>query len=197
MKVIQHLWKKFKAQTTIEQANAIWQAVLASPEGDVVEVGSASGGTTIVLITAAKIMNKNVISVDPYPSELEGKVKHITEGLMNGLKEEFKNNILNGQYDNIVQINKSLPDCIDKIPDNLSVVFIDGLHEYDNVANEVDLLYQKLAFGGVMCIHDIKWKKGQLSATKEGAVCNILNKLKEYKFSYIDKSVDNLFIGIK
>ena len=41
------------------------------------------------------------------------------------------------------------------------------------------------------------WKKGQVSATTDGGVANILIKLKEYEFSSVNNSVDNLFIGIK
>jgi len=189
-------WKKFKAQTNRREAMELYNTVINTPLGDVVEVGSASGGTTIVLIGAAEEVNKTVYSVDPYPESFEGKVANYTPGLMKDFREGFKDNILTGQWKNIVQYNEDISGCIDKIPDGLSVVFIDGCHEYSFVLNEVELLFPKMVSGGMMCIHDIFWKTGQMSGEEKGSVEQI--KYQFYGNKFVDtRRVTSMLIGRK
>ena len=156
---IVELWSKYGAQTTLSQAEELYNAVLNTLSGDVVEVGSATGGTTIVLIEAAKQVGKFVYSIDPYPEDI------YTTTSISGYKEGFAKNILNGGHFNIVQYNQDLADCIDGIPDALSVVFIDGCHEFSFAKREYELLWPKLITGGLMYIHDIYWGEGQISLT--------------------------------
>jgi len=168
----------FSPQNTMEDIVELYNGVINSPEGDVVEVGSASGGSTIMLIAAAEEVGKMVYSVDPYPEELEGNATHYTSGIMRTFRENFKRNILNGKYKNIIQYNENIIFCIDKIPNKLSVVFIDGCHELSHVQTEVDLLLPKLAVGGRLYIHDIKLELGQISKTKETGLCQINDWIK-------------------
>jgi len=167
------LWREFEAQTTISQIYELYDAVLNTPSGDVVEIGSARGGTTIVLIEAAKQVGKFVYSVDPYPEEMEGKAYGYTPGLMNEFKERFTKNILNGKHLNIIQFNNDLAGCIDLIPDNLSVVFIDGCHEFSFVQKEYELIWPKIVKGGILYIHDIYWGDGQVSKTARGGLTGV------------------------
>ena len=46
------------------------RGILETPEGDIVEIGSAQGKTTKGLIKAAVRVKKHVYSIDPYPEEL-------------------------------------------------------------------------------------------------------------------------------
>jgi predicted O-methyltransferase YrrM len=162
----------FESQTSDEQSMELYNAILDTPPGDVVEVGSAAGGTTVVMIHAAMLVGKNVISIDPYPEEFEEKAQGYTKGLMAGYRDKFAINILN-RYDNIIQYNKSTEDCIEKIPDNLSLVFIDGMHELEFTKRESELLFPKLVKGGVMYFHDILFDHGQVTQIKGQGVWNI------------------------
>jgi predicted O-methyltransferase YrrM len=161
------LWSEFHSQASLIQVNELYNAVLATPPGVVVEIGSATGGTTVVLIEAAKKVGKQVISVDPYPEDMELIARDYYPGVMNEYKSAFKANILNGKYDNIVQYNQNLSECIDRIPE-ISVAFVDGLHELDNVKLEFELLWPKLVKGGIIYFHDMGFYRGQL--TDEGAL---------------------------
>ena len=172
------LHQQFEAQTSCIDALTIYDAILRTPSGAVVEVGSACGGTTIVMIQAARRRNKMVYSVDPYPVEFENKAASYKEGLMNEFKKKFRQNILNGQYKNIVQFNSDLNDCIDSIPKHLSVVFIDGCHEFEFLKREFDLLWPRIIRKGIIFIHDIQCEKGQLTGTDEGGLSNILKHVK-------------------
>lgn len=180
------LWQDFKAQTSIIHAEELYNAVINTPKGAVVEVGSATGGTTIVLIHAAKEVGKQVYSVDPYPEILEGVARDYNSGSMAEYKEAFKSNILNGKYDNIVQFNEDLSECIERIPE-ISVAFVDGLHELENVKKEYELLWPKLVKGGIIYFHDMGFYIGQM--TNEGA----LTKFPEWvnKGSVIETQITN------
>ena len=156
----------------------LYKAVLETTAGAVLEVGSWKGKTTLVLIEAAKQVGKHVYSVDPYPEELESKVEAYAPGICARMKGEFRRNVLNGEFDNITQFNNTLGDCIDKLPQELSVVFIDGLHEYGAVENELKLVYPRLVECGRVYIHDTSWAVGQLSGEKSGGVCNIKPMMK-------------------
>lgn len=187
---------KFKRETSAEEVYELYKCVLNSPVGDVVEIGSASGGTTILLLDAAQRVNKIVYSIDPYPVDMENKATLYNKGVMNTLKENFKRNILDGPYKNIIQYNENTEDCIDKIPKNISVAFIDGLHELSFVLNEVELIYPLIVNDGWLYIHDTNWKEGQLSKTKETGLHNIWNCLDKKMFKEI-KSVGSMFCGRK
>lgn len=174
------LKRKFMSQTTDVESLELYKAVITSVDGDVVEVGSAWGGTTIVLIGAAENVNKTVISIDPYPEELEGKSKDYPFGLCKELKETFAKNILNGQYKNVIQFNENTADCIGKIQNALSVVFIDGCHDLANVQDEIRLLLPKLAIGGLLYVHDTAMNSGQISGKPEDGLVHIYEWIKEY-----------------
>lgn len=163
--------KEMGSQCLESELTALFQAVLSTPAGAVIEIGSASGGTTFVLSEAAEIVGKTVYSVDTYPEELEGTASHYEKGLMKKLKRAFKRNV--GSRPNVIQINKTTADCISELPE-ASVIFIDGLHELTQIKEEFSLLLPALVPGGKIFIHDINWQAGQLSGTPEEAACHAI-----------------------
>jgi predicted O-methyltransferase YrrM len=156
------LSNEYKAQTSINQRAELYNAILDTPDGCVVEIGSASGGTTVILAEASKQVFKTVYSVDPYPEELEDVARDYYIGSMSEYKKAFKENILD-KFDNVIQFNEELKDCIGKIPDGISVAFVDGLHELSYVQLEYMLLLPKMVKGGIMYFHDMGFYIGQLS----------------------------------
>jgi predicted O-methyltransferase YrrM len=174
IKEVLKLHQKFEAQTSYMDALELYDAILDTPDGDVVEVGSATGGTTIVLIQAAKKVGKMVYSVDPYPEEMEDVADFYTSGLMAEFQRKFAENILTGEHQNIIQFNDDISECIKDLPQNLSVVFIDGCHEYDFVEKEFNLLWERVVPGGIVFIHDIESSVGQFSCTEEQGLDRVL-----------------------
>ena len=195
-KDVMRLRELFGGQATVGETTELYNAVISSPPGPVVEIGSASGGTTIALILAAEVVNKKVISVDPYPEELEEVAYCYPKGLMKQLKADFARNILSGGHKNIIQYNLDLSLCIDHIPDNLSVVFIDGLHEYANAMNEFTLLYPLVVKGGWIYIHDTCWGEGQLHRTVESSLARIPGQIDKSLFVET-KMMESMFCGRK
>lgn len=193
------LSKKFKTQSMVPEIIELYNAVLDTPKGDVIEVGSASGGTTIALIKAAEQVGKNVISIDPYPESLEEVASHYVKGITSQLKNEFKQNILTGEYKNIIQYNETTKDCIDKLPKKISMVFIDGLHELSYALSEFGLLFPLVVPAGRIYMHDTKggdWSTGQLSGKPEEGLTHLWDILDKDAFSEI-KAVGSLFCGRK
>jgi len=190
------LWKEFEGQTDPTEGVELYNAVINTPPGAVVEVGSASGGTTIILIKAAELVGKMVYSIDIYPEELEGKALHCPPGLMRALKDKFKKNILNGDYKNIIQFNTDVKGSISKLPKELSVVFIDGCHEFSFVQEEFNLLYPLVIAGGWIFIHDTTWELGQISLTEETALKQVWHRINKELFSEIKKE-GSMFCGRK
>jgi len=175
IKIIAGALKKaamYHSQANPTELLALFKATLTTPGKIVVEVGSATGGTTVLLIKASNLVGKSVISIDPYPESIEGAVGYPT-GTVSFFRQGFKENILDNGYKNITQINETTEDCIGQIPDNLSVVFIDGFHEYESVKREYELLFPKVTDDGLMFIHDVNWKIGQKSNSLQGGVANI------------------------
>ena len=142
------------------ECEALFEAVLSTPPGDIVEVGSAWGGSTLYLAEAALLTReKRVISVDPYPEELEGTKQEIgwyQKGMCARMKQSFKENVLD-KYLNVEQYNTDINGCIAKIPDGLSVVFIDGRHDGDYSRIDYEALFPKIRVGGMMIMHDMCW----------------------------------------
>jgi len=164
--------------TKPSESSELKRAVIETPVGDVLEIGSASGKTTLVLIDAATIVGKHVYTVDPYPDELEDVAKFYYRGLCAGNRRKFQEAVLNGRFNNVTQFNDALVNCIERLPEELSVVFVDGLHEYSVVETELKLVYPKVVEGGRVYIHDTSWEVGQLSGEKSGGVCNIKPMMK-------------------
>jgi len=191
------LQAEFKSQVSSNEARFLYNAVLRSPAGDVVEIGSALGGTTIVLIEAAKIAGKHVWSIDPYPTELEGVAADYESGLISGFREGFAKNILNGKYPNVCQIQQYLPECIDDISPYVSVAFVDGLHELKSALCDFYLIYSRVVRGGWICTHDINFTKGQLSKTEDTGLWRMLNLIPIDKLFTAFQTVDSMFCGRK
>lgn len=151
-----------KVGCTVHQieCEALYDAVIKGPEGVIVEVGSAYGGSTIYLVEAALKVGKMVISVDPYPVELEGSKQEIgwySKGMCGVMKKSFKDNVLD-KYPNVIQYNVDILHCIMRIPSGLSLIFIDGRHDGDYSCIDYEALFPKLRKGGTMAMHDMHWK---------------------------------------
>lgn len=161
---------QFGSQVHEDECIELYNKVIEGPPGPIVEVGSATGGSTIFLIAAAQEVGKMVYSIDTYPN-------------MPGVyaaekwKELFRKNILNGNYDNIIQYNEDVTKCIDKIPDGLSLVFIDGCHQYEFASNDFDLLFPKLVSDGWLYMHDARWKDGQASGKPNDGIIAVTNRI--------------------
>ena len=144
------------AETGVE----LYNAVLKSPPGDVIEIGSAFGGSTVWLVGAAQEVGKGVISIDPYPES-----DYVYASVTPIWKKFFKNNFLD-YYDNIIQHNCDMTECVELLPDTISVGFIDGCHDNKHADREFVALTDRLCHDGRLILDDTHLESLSLVAAK-------------------------------
>ena len=109
--------------------------------GAIVEIGAFTGKSAIALACASKIARREkVISIDPF-----------TEGT----KEAYFANIASrGLSDQVVtKIATSLEAARDFLQP-IRLIFIDGLHDYENVKLDIGLWKDRVIDGGIIAFHD-------------------------------------------
>jgi predicted O-methyltransferase YrrM len=130
----------------------------------IVEIGSYTGQSTTMFADEAKL----VISVDPFMNDYDDKddACHAAD-IPTEVYSKFLENIL--PYKNISHIRMTSDDAI-KTLENLKVdlVYIDGVHTYDQVKKDIENYRKILKPGGLMCGHDYSshWK-GVVDAINE------------------------------
>jgi glycosyltransferase involved in cell wall biosynthesis len=119
----------------------------------IVEIGSYCGRSTIVFGSVARLLSTDakIFAVDPH----DGKVGALDQGVVTGKPtlERFKRNIEAAgltEYVETIQshsyeVNWNKP---------IQVLFIDGLHDYTNVARDFFQFEQWVVAGGYIAFHD-------------------------------------------
>ena len=64
-------------------------------------------------------------------------------------------------------------EAVDKIKDEIDMIFIDGDHSYSGVKTDVDLYFPKLKKGGIICMHDYGWAEGVKKVVHEDLIPNV------------------------
>ena len=85
---------------------------------------------------------KTLYLVDPYDTYTEDGKTRDRVGLR--IKKNMMKRTLNGYKDKIVNIYEPSDIAIDRIPDNLDFVYIDGNHTYEYVKKDIELYYPKV-----------------------------------------------------
>lgn len=113
-----------------------------------VEIGVFSGLNAMSILKTLPI--KKLYLVDPYKKYIGKHNKyHDTQLQYEQAKEQLK------EYkDKIEFIRLESEIAIDKIPDNLDFVYIDGNHLYPFVKRDIQMYYPKVKKGGVLGGHD-------------------------------------------
>lgn len=141
-------------------------------DGDILEVGSAWGRSTVLLgLTSSKM----IWSVDPHT----GGRAFIEKGLVQDSYEEFLLNLSRNYIQNKVRVVRHTTDEVLKqniIPTEtcFSLVFIDGLHTPAGVLADVDLCYERTVSGGIVIFDDYFEKS---CADYAQTIDNIVNDL--------------------
>ena len=113
--------------------------------GPIIEIGSFQGESTICLARGAKAAGQEVWAIDPhYLLNCPSMITYLT--LKNNLKEFDNVHILVNES---ARIRYMFPDC-----QWSGMLFIDGAHDYENVARDLDLYLPVLKPGGLIAVHD-------------------------------------------
>ena len=119
----------------------------------IVEVGSYCGRSTVVLGSAAQAHHPDarVYAIDPH----DGVVGALDQGLQSGPSTlgRFQRNVADaGLQDVVVTIQRRSCDVAWNLP--VSMLFIDGLHDYANVSRDFHHFEAHVVQGGYVAFHD-------------------------------------------
>ncbi|MDM5356378.1 class I SAM-dependent methyltransferase (plasmid) [Peribacillus sp. RS7] len=117
-------------------------------DGEIVEIGSFKGKSTVALGLGSKSISerkRTIFAIDPF----------ISNGAYADYFNEFQNNILNFRLANYVTPIKNFShDAIKDCPESISALFVDGDHSYLGVKRDIELYAPRVVRGGFIAFHD-------------------------------------------
>jgi len=120
-------------------------------QGVSVEIGCAFGGSTVALLSSQPKGNK-LISIDPFVRDSKGNWsanKLDCEKAVLGAMQTLNNQSFDWELINDFSFNAIL-----NWSHKVSLLFIDGDHEYNSVKKDFEDWYPFVNFGGYILIHD-------------------------------------------
>lgn len=141
-----HLDGREVASTMQTPAQRVTLAIAAAhyaAQRPIIEIGSAFGGSAMVMAAATNVHRPPIYSIDPETS---------TRDIMRFAFER------EGQLDRLHQLIQTSDQAIDKLADMHSkagLVFIDGLHTYTGVKADFEAYAPLVAPGGALVFHDV------------------------------------------
>lgn len=141
------------------------------------EIGSEHGITTFHLLKYNP--NLTLHCVDPYTGYIdwEGSDKHDADR-ENALSVWRNNMKVFG--DRAILHRKTSDDAVDDFEDGMfDMIFIDGLHTYEQVKKDCENYYSKVRSGGIFAGHDYNLIQGVKDAVQEFAAKNGISQIQE------------------
>lgn len=151
------------------------------PDAHLVEVGSYHGKATVLLGKLAKSVSDRirVYSIDPHNGVL-GAVDqglHQFEPSLNKFKENIEKADLSETVISIVEESKNV-----KWDKSISLLLIDGLHDYLNISNDFQQFSPRIEIGGYLIFHDYADYFPDVMAFAN----ELISKKKYQKFQMVD-----------
>jgi len=143
----------------LSRAQAQWlfnQAKRTDVRGDLVEIGSAYGRSTVCMGWGLKISdNGRVYAVDPHSGGLVMREQMEDANAFSSL-DAFKSNIRRFGLQRFVQpVVMTSEDAIAELPDvRARLVFVDGWHSYEAARADILGWSPKVVPGGIVAVHD-------------------------------------------
>jgi predicted O-methyltransferase YrrM len=139
-----------------EQAERLWDvAAGVPPGGQIVEIGSYQGRSTIVLARAAAD-TVSVFAIDPHAgndrapgvresSPEDGQRDHMA----------FQENLrTRGLTERVRHIRSPSQSAHEDVQGDVDFLFVDGSHRYREALNDLQRWGTRVRYGGTMCVHD-------------------------------------------
>lgn len=138
-----------------------------------VEIGVQKGVNAQDILKKLNI--KNIYLIDPWKETgKDVNQKFMDLAYKSTLKrlEKYK-----GKFEIIKDFSYN---CVDKIPNNLDFVYIDGSHFYEDVKVDIENYWNKIRNGGILCGHDFSSCEHNQGVTKAVTEFAHNNNLKLY-----------------
>lgn len=148
--------KKFSAMLTLDEAELLFNlAKNSDKKGVILEIGSYKGGSTIILAKGSEAGGKNkVYAIDPHILRVKGN-KIGKEIVPKDSNPFFLANIKKAGCENkIVPIFKYSKKAAKKWDKPISLLWIDGSHNYLAVRKDILAWEKHLIEGGTIAFHD-------------------------------------------
>ncbi|MEJ2157932.1 MAG: class I SAM-dependent methyltransferase [Desulfobacteraceae bacterium] len=144
--------------------------------GKVLEIGSFMGKSSYWLAKGAKERNgEKIICIDTF----EGSIEHQDALKGRSTYVVFEENLRRaGVFDWVMPVRKSSSDAFASFNEKISLLFIDGSHEYDDVKADLLNWEQRLIKGGIVILHD---SAGQWAGPTKAADELIIGRKHTYK----------------
>jgi predicted O-methyltransferase YrrM len=131
----------------------------------VLEIGCDIGDTTQFLLDSNPTCV--LLGIDPYENYIDWNGNNLNEREV--VYEKFVNR-LDGYSNRFNLIRDYSDNCVDNVEDNhFDLIFIDGLHTYEQLTKDCANFYSKLKEGGVFAGHDYNAIPGVRQAADEFA----------------------------
>jgi predicted O-methyltransferase YrrM len=111
--------------------------------GDIIEIGSYKGKSTIALALGSSLMStkkRPIYAIDPF---VEPPFKFFWENVKNHGLEKF-----------VIPIKKHSEEAYDDCPKSIAAIFIDGDHNYSSVKHDIIHYAPRVVKGGFIVFHD-------------------------------------------
>jgi predicted O-methyltransferase YrrM len=138
------------------QARRLWQAARRAPEtGQIVEIGSFRGRSTIVLARAAG-HGVDVTAIDPHGGNDRGPNEIAADaGLGERDHAAFTANLAAaGVTDRVRHVRKASREALGDVDGEIDVLYIDGAHRYAPAKHDIVRWGDRITPGGTLLIHD-------------------------------------------
>jgi predicted O-methyltransferase YrrM len=137
--------------TTALERRRLFQLAQRTTKGQIVEIGSYIGGSTVFLAKGAAGSNKKVYAIDPH---IEGYIGAKSS------RNEFSTNIEKaGCREVIIPLRVTSAEASKTFNEVVGLLFIDGLHTYEGAREDFYSWREHLADDGVIVFHDC-WSVG-------------------------------------
>jgi MMP 1-O-methyltransferase len=127
---------------------------LISAQGEILEIGSYLGKSTVVLAKSAQFAGmKQIFACDPFLLESPTDPNEMQK---EKVEDMFFENLKNNDAEKLVVFNKMKSEELAKNWNSpIKVLWIDGDHTYKSVKSDFDNFVCHLVPGAVVCMHDV------------------------------------------